>query len=98
MYGFGRESRLCPVVTFLLYTGAEEWDGSRNLHGILDFTDIPRDLCKMVPDYRINLIEVRKWEDTNVFCTDVRYVFDFIRCSEDRKALRELVENEEMAR
>ena len=49
----------------------------------------------MVVDYRINLVEIRKLEDTSVFKTDVRQVFDFIRCSNDKKALKELVETDD---
>ena len=33
-------------------------------------------------------------EDTSVFQTDVRQVFDFIRCSEDKRKLAELVNND----
>ena len=54
-------------MTFILYSGARLWDGPRSLHGILDFTDIPQRLREMVPDYRINLIEIRKWKDTSVW-------------------------------
>lgn len=37
-------------------------------------------------------------KDTSVFKTDVRQVFDFIRCSEDKNALKELVEADEYYR
>ena len=91
LYGFRKDSRMYPVVTFILYSGIETWDGPKTLHEILNFTDIPEELRGMVSDYRINLIEIRKLEDTSVFQTDVRQVFDFIRCSEDKNALWELV-------
>ena len=94
LYRFRKDSRLHPVVTFVLYSGVEEWDGPKSLHGMLDFTGMPGELEEMVPDYRMNLIEIRKWSDTRVFQTDVRQVSDFIRCSEDKRALAELVEQE----
>ena len=65
------------------------------MHEMLDFTDIPEELRDMVADYKINLIEIRKLEDTSVFKTDVRQVFDFIRCSSDKNALKELVEKDD---
>lgn len=37
LYGFRKDSRLFPTVTFILYYGEEEWNGARDLHGILDF-------------------------------------------------------------
>jgi len=94
LYGFAKDSKLKPVVTFVLYSGLEEWDGAVSLHGILDFTDIPENLRKLTSDYKINVINIRKLEHTEVFQTDVRQVFDFIRCSEDDVALTELVKND----
>lgn len=91
LYGFRKDSRLHPAVTFILYYGKEPWDGPRTLHEMLDFTDIPEELSKMVGNHRINLVEIRKLEDTSIFRTDVRQVFAFIRCSEDKAALAELV-------
>ncbi len=95
LYGFRRDSRLYPTVTFILYSGTEPWDGPKSLHEMLDFTDIPDELREMVADYRINLVDIRKLEDTSVFKTDVKQVFDFIRCSQDKKALKELVERDD---
>ncbi len=95
LYGFRKESKLHPTVTFILYTGEKEWDGPMSLHDMLDFTDIPMDMQKFVADYKINLINIRKLKDTSVFRTDVKQVFDFIRCASDSKALKALVENDD---
>ncbi len=45
-------------------------------------------------DYPIHVIKIREFENTDVFQTDVKQVFDFIRCSGDRKALAELIQND----
>ena len=92
LYGFRKSDKLEPVITLILYSGKEVWNGPTSLHELLDFTDIPEGLRELTPDYKINVIEIRKLENTEVFQTDVRQVFDFIRCSEDKAALRELVE------
>ena len=92
LYGFKKDSKLKPVMTFILYSGLEEWDGPKTLLDMLDFTDIPKDLRERMPDYSINLVEIRKLKDTSIFKTDVRQVFDFIRCSEDKNKLKELVD------
>ena len=94
LYGFRKDSRLNPVITFILYTGAKEWDGPRSLHDILAFNDIPAELSRHIPDYAINLIEVRKLTDTGIFRTDVKQVFDFIRYAENKTALASLVEQD----
>ena len=70
------------------------WDGPQSLHDILDFTDIPEPLKEMTAEYKINVIDVRRMENTSIFQTDVRQVFDFIRCSEDKRKLAELVNND----
>ena len=82
------------MVTFILYSGEEEWDGPRTLHEMLDFAGIPESLRSMVQDYQINLIEIRRLTDTSMFKTDLRQVFDFIRCSHDKKALKKLIESD----
>ena len=95
LYGFRESDKLSPAVTFILYSGPKSWKGPKSLHEILDFTDIPEELQELIADYKINLVEIRKLEDTSVFKTDVRQVFDFIRCSNDKKALKELVETDD---
>ena len=94
MYGFMRDSRLKPVVTLILYYGADGWDGPRTLKEMLDLSCVPDGLAGFVKDYSINLIEVRKLKNTDIFKTDVKQVFDYIRYSKDKKRLRELVEND----
>ena len=95
MYGFRKDSKLKPLVTFILYAGKDAWDGPHYLHDMLDFNDIPDSLKSMVSDYKINIIDIRKFENTGVFQTDVKQVFDFIRCSENKEKLLELVRNDD---
>ncbi len=92
--GFRKTDRLRPCVTIVLYYG-DDWDGSRDLYDIMDFTDIPESLRKCVNHYRINLLEIKKLDSTEVFHTDVKLVFDFIRCGNDKKKLKKLVEDNE---
>ncbi|MCH5256591.1 MAG: Rpn family recombination-promoting nuclease/putative transposase [Lachnospiraceae bacterium] len=95
LYGFRKDSRLHPVITFILYSGPEPWDGPEKLHDIIDFTDIPDELRGMTSDYKINVIEIRKLKDTSIFKTDIRQVFDFIRYADDKNRLKELVDKDE---
>uniref|UniRef100_UPI004056A1B1 Rpn family recombination-promoting nuclease/putative transposase n=1 Tax=Agathobacter sp. TaxID=2021311 RepID=UPI004056A1B1 len=94
LYGFKKDSRLNPLITFVLYAGKEPWDGPFCLHDILDFTDIPDKLKGMASDYKINIIDIHRFMHTEVFRTDVKQVFDFIRCSDDKRKLLELVEGD----
>ena len=91
--GFRKDNRLWPCITFVLYFG-EDWDGSRDLHGILDMRDIPEELRAYVNNYPIHVIEVRKFEDTDVFRTDLKQIFDFIRFSRERDRLLTLIRSD----
>ena len=91
--GFMRDSRLAPCVTVVLYYG-EDWDGAASLHDILDFTGIPEEFRDRVNDYRICLCEVRKFENTDVFRTDVKQVFDCLRYAKEPDRLYELAVND----
>ena len=42
LYGYAKDSKLYPVVTFVLYYGKEDWNGASDLHGLIDFKDIPK--------------------------------------------------------
>lgn len=94
LYGFRKDSRLFPTTTFVLYYGEEEWDGARDLYGLLDFSGIPKDLKEKISNYQIHIIEVRKLKDTSMFQTDVKRVFDFIRFSRDKQKIQELLDRD----
>ena len=95
LYRFRSQDKLKPVITLLLYCGQEEWKGPQSLHDMIDFQGIPPELRVAVPDYPIHLVEIRKLENTDVFQTDIKQVFDFIRCAQDGERLKQLVEEEE---
>ena len=94
LYGFKKDSKLHPLATFILYAGKEPWETPNSLHDILDFTDVPEELRDVVSDYKINVIDIREFENTDVFQTDLKQVFDFIRYSTDKKKLLDLVKND----
>ena len=94
LYGLKKDSRLCPSIILVLYYGEDEWDGPMDLHGMLNFMDIPEELHSLVQNYQIHLGEVRKLENTDVFKTDIKLVFDLIRYSDDEEKLAQLVKEE----
>ncbi len=91
--GFTKDSRLLPCVTIVLYYG-EDWDGATSLREILDLEGIPPELQQLVNDYKIYLCEVRKFENTEVFKTDVKQVFDCLRYAKEPEKLYQLVAND----
>lgn len=94
LYGFLKTDRVYPTVTFILYAGKERWTGPKCLHDVIDFQDVPESIQKLVENYHIHIVDIRRIEDTAVFKTDVKQVFDFLKCTEDMQALLDLVEKE----
>lgn len=90
--GFRKTSRLYPCITLVLYFG-EEWDGSTDLHGLLDFSGVPEEMKQYVNNYPIHIFNIQHLEDTDVFRTDLKQIFDFIRYSKDKNMLRKLVQD-----
>ena len=88
--GFLKTSRLHPCITFVLNWG-DLWDGARDLHGLLDFEDIPPELRKFINNYPLHIVNVKEYEDTDLFQTDLKQVFHFVRCSDDKEKLKQLL-------
>lgn len=88
--GFFKGGKLHPCITIVLYYG-DNWDGSTDLHGLMDFTNIPEELRNMVANYKINLLDIKKLEKTDIFHTDLKQVFDVIRYAKNKDKLKELV-------
>jgi hypothetical protein len=98
LYGFRKEDRLKPVVTFLLYAGKEPWEKPKDLWDMLDFTDVSGQLMEKIQNYRVNVVDIRSLEDTSIYGTEIGAVFDFIQCSEDKEKLKKLVESKKYFR
>lgn len=88
-----KDAKLQPCLTFVLYYG-DDWDGSMSLHGLMDFTHMPETIRNMVNDYKLNVLDIKRLESTEMYHTDLRQVFDFIRYSKDKNKLKELVERD----
>ena len=85
---------LYPCITIVLYYG-EHWDGSKDLQGILDLSEIPEELRKYISNYLIHVFEIQKIENTEVFRTDLKQIFNFLRYSKDKNKLKVLVQSDE---
>jgi hypothetical protein len=70
--GFYKEDRLIPVITLVIYFGADEWDAPKSIHEMLSVKDSR--ILSLVPNYRINLISPSSLsdEEINKFSTNLR--------------------------
>lgn len=93
--GIGKEDRLIPVITMVLYYGREPWDGCRSLHELLNInhgtTGELKELIPYIPDYKINLIQACRLEDITLFQTHLQYIFGMLKYNTDKEALYKYV-------
>lgn len=89
--GFYKRDRLIPVITLVIYWGAEDWDGPMSLHEMLNTKD--EEILKYVPDYKINLICPAKMsdEDFRKFDTHLGSILKLVKCSRDPFMRREVM-------
>ena len=67
-----------PSITIVLYFGTSRWSGPRDLKSC--FTDMPKELETLVPDYPIHIIEVAflSPEQLGKLKSDFRFVADYL--------------------
>lgn len=85
--GFGKEDRIVPVVTLVLYLGSKPWDGAKDVFGMLESHDA--ELMRFVSNYTMNLIEPKSVpdEDLELFRTGIGDLLEFIKISDDKEKL-----------
>ena len=77
--GFRKGDKLIPIVTVVVYLGADPWDGPLSLYDMFDVKD--REILKYVPNYFINLISPANMEDEEFekFSTDLGLAMKVIK-------------------
>lgn len=88
---FRKEDRLNAVFTIVLYYGEKTWDGAKDLYSLINFDEVPEMLKDLFNNYRLHVLEVRRFKDIDQFNTDLREVFGFIGFSADKTAVRNYV-------
>ena len=92
---FRKDDKLVPVITVVLYTGTNKWDGALTLHEMFEVEDsdkVRAVLDKYVPNYKVNLVDIMNMEDTTRFRSDLHIVFDMLKYREDKEKMRAYTE------
>ena len=89
--GFRKEDKLIAVVTLVVYFGSAKWDGPMTIHEMLS-TQNPQ-ILSLVQNYRIHLVSPAAIadEDFDKFRTDLGSVLQYIKYSNDKEKLDEVV-------
>ena len=93
MSGWRKTDRLLPVITLTVYYGTDEWDGPMSIHEMFG-DDYDRKLLKLIPDYRILLLEPRKIKNWNRFQTEIGTLFRVISVKDKKDGIKELIESD----
>ena len=95
MRGFHKDDRLVPVVTLVIFFNPEKWDAPKSIHEMFDVKD--KRLLSYVNDYKLNLISPYEIKETDAskFQSNLKEVLLYIKNSNDKNKLQELVNGDE---
>ena len=93
--GFTTEDLLAPVVTTVLYYGDEPWNGPRSLREMMRLEDFPESFRELVNDYPLHIIDVKRFDRSEEFQTDLRLVFGILQRHHDDEKLDEFLQANE---
>lgn len=91
---FKKEDVIYPVITLVFYYGNKPWDGSLDIHGMfpkgLDLSSLEM-LKRYVPNYRINLIDVMRIQDTESFQRDLQVIIEMLKYKYEKQQLKDYI-------
>jgi hypothetical protein len=92
--GFHREDKLLPVITLVIYWGADEWEAPVTLREMYP-EGLDERILHYANEYKVNLISPAQMTDEqlDVFRSDLKEVLKFIKHSKDKHELANLVNN-----
>lgn len=91
---FSDQDRLIPVFTIVLYYGEGEWQGARELYELMDYEALPEPVKQMLNNYRIYVLDVRRFKEIERFRTDLRELFTFLQNIKDKNSMEQIVQND----
>lgn len=96
---FGKEDRLIPVITLIVYWGTKPWDGARSLHEILDISEDLSQYKDKIVNYQLNLLEVHSMNNLEQYSGGLKALLGFVKYQKDKAGLVEFIsQNEDVFR
>ena len=90
--GFHKNDKLTPVITLVIYFGAQQWDGPTSLHEMMDLDQLDDKLRQFIADYKLLLLTPAQImpEDFAKFHTNLGHVMELIKYLEDKETFDKL--------
>ncbi|MDD6573069.1 MAG: Rpn family recombination-promoting nuclease/putative transposase [Thermoflexaceae bacterium] len=94
LYHFRTEDKILPILDIVLYWGRKEWKQPHYLQDMWSFNEFPDNVKKMLNNYKVNVIPVRKIPDKALerMKSDVKYVVGALKRSEDKIEYRRYIQ------
>ena len=87
--GMRKGDKYIPVITIVVYYGrGKPWDGARTLYELLDIKGNEESILPFISDYQMNIFDYHEYDDFGQFHSELEAVFEFLRYSEDKEALK----------
>ena len=93
--GFHREDKVLPVITVVVYWGADDWNAPVSLREMYP-DGLDESVLKYAADYKVNLVSPAMMTDQQlgIFRSDLKAVLKFIKYSKDKRELSNLISSE----
>lgn len=91
--GIKKTDRLKPVIVLVAYWGDGEWSGPGCIHDMFDFGSMPEELRKLVPQYGINVINMKDYSGSENFRTELKVFTGMYYCRNSSKKMKEYIKN-----
>lgn len=87
--------KLKPVITFVLYLGTKKWNGPKTLYEMLDL-EFP-EIKKIITNPKLHLISPMEidFNNFNKFKSEIRTILKYIKYSNDKKELENVIYSDE---
>ena len=87
-----RTDRILPVVVLVAYWGENEWDGAKSVHDMLEFDMQTEKFRRFVPEYKINVVNIKDYIDSKNFKTELRTFSGLYFCRNNKKKMSKYIE------
>lgn len=89
--GFAVSDKLIPIITLVVYYGAEAWNGPKDLHDMIAIPQRTDAFKQFIGNYPMQLLEVREIENLEAYKEDLMALFAFIKYQKKRNELMALI-------
>lgn len=92
--GVKKEQKYIPVIRLTVYWNQKEpWDGEKEITSLIKLEGVPDWIQEIIPNYKMNLLEIRDIEDTEKFRTDLRLVLGFLKRMYNKSELEDFIQD-----